>query len=117
MILFSTIVSALTEFVHRLFHMRESGLRRMLERLYERHLAPQILGVDPEKARDSSRDFSDLLTRNLAFGERLRFKAFGPIGHWYAPRRLRSLDWLEFVRRVAETPLGAALRDRAEPDL
>lgn len=115
MIVFSTIVSALTEFVHRLFHMRESGLRRMIEQLYERHLAPQIIGSAGSK--ESAREFSDALTRNLAFGVRERNKALALFGHWYAPRRLQSLDWLEFVRRVAETPVGAALKERAEPEI
>jgi len=35
MIVFSTIVSALTEAVHRIFHMREAGLKRMLEQIYD----------------------------------------------------------------------------------
>jgi len=115
MILFSTIVSALTEFVHRLFHMREIGLRRMLEELYKQHLAPQLLPARTS-TDGKAETFSDQLTRNLAFGVKPR-GVLAVFGYWFAPRRLQSLDWLEFVRRVAETDVGRELAKQAKPEI
>jgi hypothetical protein len=104
MILFSTMVSAATESVHRVFHMRERGLRKSLERLFDDVVWPTLgAGEAPAAARA---DFLDVLTRNRA---RRRAGPARSLGHWFAPRSLSSLDTAEFVQRLAETGVGKAI--------
>jgi hypothetical protein len=116
MIVFSTIVSALTECMHRVFHMREAGLERMLEQVFERHVKPalaaQLDKVDVALVRTN---FTEALRRNLAVD------GTAPVGWlraWSAPRYLDSLSTREFVQRLADTEIGKMILERplAEKD-
>src|SRR5262249_52754679 len=108
MILFSTIASAATESLQRICHLREKGLRGMLERLFEQviwpRLAEHFAGTPATSARD---EFVSVLTRNRAV------ELHGPMrwfGYWFAPRCLAALPTVEFAQRLAETNVGAILR-------
>src|SRR6185369_2257943 len=107
MILFSTIASAATESLHRVFHMRERGLRKTLERLFDDVVWPSLSPDGPADAPQAIRDdFLDVLTRNRAV------RPLGPtrsIGYWFAPRSISCLDTTELVARLAETQIGKAL--------
>jgi hypothetical protein len=107
MIVFCTMVSALTEIVHRLFHMRPKGLQRMLGELFDAALWPQckdaLTTADQAAARTA---FVDAMTRNPAV------ELHGPlrwIGRWFAPRQLDALSVTEFAERLVDTEPGAAI--------
>jgi hypothetical protein len=107
MILFSTIVSAATESLHRIFHLRERGLRSMLERLFDDVVWPRLsVRLAPRPADTVRAAFVAGLTRNRAIHETGPARWFG---YWFAPRSLTALPTLEFVQRLAETDVGRAL--------
>ena len=102
MIIFSTIVSALTEAIHRVLHLREAGLQHMLDQLFA-----QAVG-DPGKRKV----FVEKLTRNLAVGDATgKMQGFA---HWFASRHVSTLHWRELLRRVVENDAaGAILSDKS----
>ena len=111
MILFSTIVSAATESVHRIFHMRERGLRTMLGQLFDEIVWPRLASQLPALTAGAARqDFVAVLTRNRAVEEHGPARWFG---YWFAPRSLTALPTLEFVQRLADTGVGKALAGAA----
>ena len=106
MVVFSTIVSALTEAIHRTFGMREAGLRRMLDRLFA------------ETIGDAGRRgaFVEKLTRNLAAPERSGWRLRLP--SWLFRRGVGDLHWREFIRRVVENDAAnELLAEKSEPVL
>jgi hypothetical protein len=99
MIVFCTIVSALTEVVHELAKRREKGLRWMLTRLYVDVLEPYSrkltdVAVDAEKELES--DFLERLAMNNASARGRNVP-------------LSSLAFNDFVERLADTNVGQRL--------
>src|SRR5262249_38385736 len=98
MILFSTIVSAVTASLLLIFHMRQRGLQSMLARLFDDVVRPRVASQLPALMADTAReDFVAVLTRNRAVEEKGLFRWFG---YWFAPRSLTALPKMEFVQRL-----------------
>jgi hypothetical protein len=114
MIVFSTVVSALTEAMHGIFQMRARGLRRLLEQVYDEHLAER-LGPALDRGKDElKRQYLERLTRN--YGVEIH-GPLGAFGRWFTRRGVDSLTTLEFARRLAETEVGRLLRARAGAEI
>ena len=69
MMIFSTITSTVTECLHRVFHMRERGLRMMLEQLFDRAVWPRLADQLASTQAEARRHFVAQLTRNRAVPE------------------------------------------------
>jgi len=112
MILFSTIASAVTESVHRLFHLRERGLQLMLTQLFNERIAPLLAAAGQKVAADAQERFVATLTRNRAVRST---GFFGWLGYWLAPNRVTSLSSLQFAERLAQTDVGKQIANVGGP--
>ena len=106
MIVFSTIVSALTEATHGIFQMRARGLRHLLAQVYDEHLAKH-LGPALAESDKVKTQYLELLTRNYGVQTDGPLGAFGRL---LARRGIDSLTTLEFARRLADTDVGRLVR-------
>lgn len=61
MLLFAVVVSTMVEMVHRIFRLRRTGLRLMLENLYSRVIEPKLKGAKP-----TAEKFADIILENRA---------------------------------------------------
>jgi len=91
MIVFSTIISALTEALHRSLRLRERGLENMLEKLFAETIGDRTRRTELVKE----------LTRNLTVGE--PSGRLASLKRWLTTRSVTSLHWRELQRRVVES--------------
>lgn len=115
MMLLSTITSTVTEFLHRICHMRERGLRMILEQLFQDTVWPRVADRLGDRLGNVGKDeackrFVEQLTRNRAVPTS---GWFWKIGEWLAPARITSLSPIELAGRLAETEFGGHLAARA----
>jgi hypothetical protein len=120
MLVFSTMVSVITETFHRMLGLRQAGLRVMLEKLFEEVLWPRAklrltetieekdISGRLEKARS---DFMKLLTANRGHGQTLL-----PEFIKLRAKEAASLQTIDFMQRLAETEIGQAIADEAEAE-
>lgn len=91
MLIFSVIVSTFVEMIHRLFGLRNQGLRLMLESLYERVIAERLTDAD----KPTAQEFASIIMENRAM-------AAQPEQHG----RLRKfLHWLVDSSVVSDIPV------------
>ena len=111
MIIFCTMVTAITEAIHHVFRMRRSGLEQMLGQFFEHvvwpRVAPTVTQLTDKTKDQIKTDFIQTLTRNPAVeqtdGRVLSLRT------WFAPRTLASLTLAQFAERLADTELGQHL--------
>ena len=113
MMLLSTAVSLLMEAVYNTMSLREKGLRRLIECLYEDVIVPRL---PPLGSEASTTEFADSVTgsRYLPFDPEKDSKLRRLIPWTVNARELKDLSALEFVERFAETPAGARLFTEAQ---
>lgn len=125
MIVFSTIVSSMVEFFHRVTHQRETGLRRLVERLYDDIRGQIVPSTDGREDHDRQRDmFCRTVIENRGIPERnLQSEKSLPgnfslvrnaIWSWFVPRQLSTLTAVELARRIAETDIGREITRRSD---
>src|SRR5262245_40914044 len=107
MIIFCTMVTAITEAIHQFFHMRQGGLERMLDQLFENVIWPRVAPTVNAAKDQIKKDFLETLLSNPAIeqldGWFLRLRL------WFAPRHVKSLTLAQFADRLVDTALGAHL--------
>jgi len=91
MIVFCTIVSAVTEFVQHLWGHRQDGLKWMLERFYD-----EVITTRLQTGALARENFLDTLTSNLSAPASKKV-------------RLTALSYQEFANRFARTDAGRAV--------
>ncbi|MBI3782074.1 MAG: hypothetical protein HY270_01600, partial [Deltaproteobacteria bacterium] len=111
MIVFCTIVSALTELIHELWERRELGLEWMLQRLYSdmlqpyaRQLTAKIAAGGPTIPNGDLKDFLGKMSKNSSTS-----------GGRDVP--LATLSFGDFVERLAGTAVGQQLLVAAKQKL
>jgi len=113
MIIFCTMVTAVTEAVHHFFNMRQRGLERMLEQLFEKVIWPRVSPSVTAAKETIKREFLTTLTSNPAV-EQHEGRLSG-LRLWFAPRQLSSLTLTQFAERFADTDLGKELWSSGRP--
>jgi hypothetical protein len=105
MIIFCTMVTAITEAIHHFFSMRQRGLERMLEQLFEQAIWPRVRPLLATAKDAVKKDFLDTLTANPAVEGKDGVRLWG-LRTWFAPRQLDSLTLTQFAERLADTEVG-----------
>lgn len=131
MIVFSTMVSAILEVIHRIFGLRHRGLKKMLENLFNRIIwtryskkltrmaAAKGINIDPDKIREKIReDFVALLSSNpgslgVDFEETKQWKIF-TTSWWVGGNKRDSISTEEFIERFAGSEFGQCLVEEAK---
>ncbi len=115
MMVLSTMVTVLVEsFYHRLFKLRQRGMRQLVAALYEDIIKPRLAGV-PASASQFSKDLTTL--RYMPFSKQLSGFSGWFRQHWHCiivGKEVQAMTALEFIARFAQTPAGKALAERAE---
>jgi hypothetical protein len=131
MMILSMVSSVLVETIHRLFGMREEGLRLLLGQFFDRVLAPAVRsqGYEPDSLKG---DFLNHMTLNRAPGglmgnndsvgnstwkvsiEDAPDHDRSMINRFWSGRRLGKLDAESFMSRLATSDLGDAVHNIAE---
>ena len=113
MMLLSTAVSLLMEAVYNTMRLREKGLRRLVESLYEDVIVPRLPRLDDDATA-------------TAFADQVATSRYVPFDKYTDSRLRRLIPWtvnakdlkqisaLEFVERFAETPAGGRLFTEAQ---
>jgi hypothetical protein len=102
MIIFCTIVSAITETIQHFFQLRRRGLEQMLGKLYADVIRPRAGSVSQDA-------WVQQLISNLGVPP-------GRLMNWILPTKLDALTTTEFVRRVAESELGPRILALGDAD-
>lgn len=115
MMVFSTMVSVIIETGHRVFRIREKGLRMIMAHVYEDVIWPRLSNRLGEK-KISSSDFMNRMTRArfLPAGKKgiiLKTNLMEKLLKVVNAGQLKSLTTLEFIERLAETPVGRSLME------
>lgn len=125
MMLLSTAVTVIMEAAHNLLRIREKGLRRLVEGVYENVVVPRL----PRLAGDASAaGFVETVTgaRYLPVSDVAppaeKTSWFGRVKRWFKhvvyrtvnATQLKELNTLEFVERLAETPAGRRLFEESQ---
>lgn len=101
MMVLSTMVSGIVEMGHRVFNIREEGLKRLIEHVYSDVLAPKFDGFETPGAAA----FVDHMTKT-------RFLSVAADAGWWRrfiyrcvnAEQLKELDTRDFVKRLGELP-------------
>ena len=102
MMILSTIVSVIIEAGHRLFRIREKGLRQLIQRLHEDTIAPLL----PPQQRSPHNEFVRYMTSSGFTAGNSMVDRITNAG------QLTSLSTQEFISRLAATSEGQALHDQ-----
>ena len=105
MIIFCTMVTAVTEAIHCLFGMRQRGLKRMLVQLFDQAIWPRVEPLLTERKDIVKKDFLDALTGNPAVAGKGNERFWG-IRTWFAPRELDSLTLTQLAEGLVDTKVG-----------
>ena len=97
MVIFCTIVSAITETIQHFFQLRRRGLEQMLGQLFDDVIKPRVASISKDA-------WVQQLIRNLGVPA-------GGLLNWVLPTKLDALTTAEFVRRVAESTVGPKILD------
>ena len=120
MLFFAIVVSMLVEMIHRTVGLREAGLRRMLERYFDRVIQKN----DKTKLSINAKTFVDTITENRVFGGSGSTGVVGGL-HWligaskltHLPVEMfmeRLLDKDKFSKLQAIDPQDQVLKDLAQ---
>ncbi len=116
MLVFSTLVSVIVEALHRILRLRQRGFHEMIEVFYDDVIVKQWasrkgikLSNDavPEVPEIKRQDFTNAFTGNRA----VRKKGFFGVS---PGRTVDSLSTVEFIERLAETPIGRKVIDEGK---
>jgi len=114
MMVLSTMVTVLVEsFYHRLFKLRQRGMRQLVAALYSDVIAPR-LQLDNRAAASFSKKITTL--KYMPFDKELKGCSGWFRKHWHrviVGREVQSLTALEFIARFAETDAGRELAAKA----
>lgn len=115
MMVLSTMVTVLVEsFYHRLFKLRQRGMRQLIAALYEDIIKPR-LAAKAGSANSFSLEITTL--RYMPFSKQLSGFNGWFRRHWHhiiVGNEVQAMTALEFIARFAQTPAGKALAERAE---
>lgn len=115
MMVLSTMVTVLVEsFYHRLFKLRQRGMRQLVAALYTDVIAPR-LQLETRVAAGFSKKITTL--RYMPFDKQLTGFSGWFRKHWHrviVGREVQSLTALEFIARFADTDAGRALATKAQ---
>lgn len=115
MMVLSTMVTVLVEsFYHRLFKLRQRGMRQLVAALYTDVIAPR-LQLETRSAASFSKKITTL--RYMPFDKQLTGFSGWFRKHWHrviVGREVQSLTALEFIARFADTEAGRALAATAQ---
>jgi hypothetical protein len=111
MLVLSTIVTILLEGCYRVFQVRESGFRLMMERIFDDVLKPRVghalRGVTVDEARER---FLDAVTHNQGYSGKTN-----PLRAAFAQSaNLKSMTMMQFADRLADTDVGKAIARTGE---
>lgn len=111
MLVFSTVVTIIIEGIHRVWKMREAGLKLLMESLFDKvvwgrfkpyFVKPDATEAQAAQAKAAARDdFVKLLTDTQGIPE----KARGFFGG-FVPKQITSLTSMQFAERLAQTEIG-----------
>lgn len=115
MMVLSTMVTVLVEsFYHRLFKLRQRGMRQLVAALYADVIAPR-LQLESRAAAGFSKKITTL--KYMPFDKQLTGFSGWFRKHWHrviVGREVQSLTTLEFIARFAETDAGRELAAKAQ---
>jgi len=115
MMVLSTMVTVLVEsFYHRLFKLRQRGMRQLVAALYTDVIAPR-LQLESRTAAGFSKKITTL--RYMPFDKQLTGLSGWFRKHWHrviVGREVQSLTALEFIARFADTDAGRELAAKAQ---
>lgn len=115
MMVLSTMVTVLVEsFYHRLFKLRQRGMRQLVAALYTDVIAPR-LQLETRSAASFSKKITTL--RYMPFDKQLTGFSGWFRKHWHrviVGREVQSLTALEFIARFADTEAGRELAAKAQ---
>ena len=115
MLFLAMIVSTIVETAHRIFGLREAGLKLMLQQMYEDNIRPRLVSViagvtegagkGPQEKAGIGEDFVEVMTRNRAPPP----KRVLSLTRLTRPTRLSALSTMQFIQRLADTQVGQGL--------
>lgn len=105
MIILCTMVTAVTEAIHHCFTMRQRGLKRMLQQLFDQAIWPRVELSLADRKDTLKNNFLEILTRNPAV-EGQRDGKLWSLRTWFAPRELDSLTLTQLAEGLADTEVG-----------
>lgn len=115
MMVLSTMVTVLVEsFYHRLFKLRQRGMRQLVAALYTDVIAPR-LQLESRSAAGFSKKITTL--KYMPFDKQLTGFSGWFRKHWHrviVGREVQSLTALEFIDRFADTDAGRELAAKAQ---
>lgn len=105
MLALASVVTLLTEVIHRVLRLRAKGLQTMLDGLYENELRPWVEKKAGQVIDETGRDFCDLLQKNpLLRRAKLQASMF----------KTDALSGEELLQRLGRTQLGEKIRQIGE---
>lgn len=107
MMLFSTAVTVIMEIAHKMLRIREKGLQRLVQSVYDDIVLPRLPRPDGDA---STAGFVETVTRSRFLP--VRESESMPkrlVSRTVNAQKLTDLTTLEFVERLAETPAGKRL--------
>ena len=124
MIVFSTMVTAVMEIVHRFLNSREAGFQLMVQRLFDQVIWPRVqrrlAGSDPDQLRAR---FVEAMTLNPVAADRqlpvggswaMVKRAGIHIANRVEPTNVAGMSVMEFMERLADSEVGQALAMEGE---
>jgi len=109
MMVLSTMVTVVIETAHRVFRLRENGLRRIMETMYGKVIQPRLAG-GADVGAAGMKDFVEHMTLSQFQPNEAGGNGLGnAVPALLNATRLKSLSTLEFIERLAETRAGSAL--------
>lgn len=113
MMALSTVVTAILELIHRVFSLREAGLKRIMEIVYGRFVRPRLSELIGE-AHAGQTSFVEQMTRTRFQPVEASINRLQKFFHArLKTKQLNHLTTLEFIERLAETPEGRQLWEKS----
>jgi len=115
MMVLSTIVSAIVEAGHTLLNQRSKGLERLMEHMFDKVIAPRLAGRMPADVTGSRfvKQMTDMrwlpIETNATQWKKIYYAIANKLGR---VDKVQKLTTLEFLERVAESSVGAAVVSR-----
>ncbi|GAC13860.1 hypothetical protein [Aliiglaciecola lipolytica] len=117
MMILSTIVSAIVESFHNFLNQRAKGLERLMEQMFDKVIAPRLLTHHPQ-GMDSARFVKQMTDmRWLPIKEKdgkFQLFMYKALKVFRKVDKVEKLSTLEFLERLAETPVGKEILNRSK---
>jgi len=117
MMVLSTLVSAIVEAGHSLLNQRAKGLERLMQHMFDKVIAPKLAGQLPTDMTGSRfvKQMTDMRWVPVAPNAgRIKKAYYRIVNKLRRTDKAQKLATLEFLERLAESPVGAAVLDRSE---